>query len=253
MRAMILAAGFGTRLRPLTEKVPKPLVPVVGKPNIVRTIEHLRGFGVTEIVINLHHLPQAIREALGDGAAWGVSIAYSAEPRILGTGGGIKQALPLLGDETFLVVNGDALFAPDIDAALRAHRRHGALATLVLREDPEADNFGAVGLDDSDRVRRLVWAGDPESGPRSLMFTGVHLLEPAIASRLPDDGCIVRQTYAPLVEDGAPVFGTTDDGYFCDLGTPQRYLEANLTLVTGREHLPRLEPPQDGIYLGSDV
>jgi len=253
MRAMILAAGLGTRLRPLTERVPKPLVPVVGTPNIVRTIAHLRSFGITEIVVNLHHLPDAIRGALGDGSALGVSIAYSSEPQILGTGGGIRQALPLLGDETFVVLNGDALFAPDFDAALRAHRRRGALATLILREDPQAEEFGAVGLDGEDRIRRLVWAGDPAAGDRRAMFTGVHMLEPGIASRLPDEGCIVRQTYAPLVEAGAPLYGTLDRGYFCDLGTPRRYLEANLDLVTGRERLPGLEPPPDGVFLGSGV
>jgi len=253
MRAMILAAGFGTRLRPLTEQIPKPLVPVVGKPNIVRTIEHLRGFGITDIVINLHHLPDAIRRALGDGSALGVSIAYTEEPQILGTGGGVKRALPLLGDETFAVLNGDALFAPDLDAALRLHRRRGALATLVLREDPQAETFGAVGLDDGDRIRRLVWAGDESAATRNLMFTGVHLIEPEIATSLPDDGCIVRQTYAPFVEQGAPLFGAVDDGYFCDLGTPERYLEANLALVTGAERLPGLEPPANGIHLGAGV
>jgi NDP-sugar pyrophosphorylase family protein len=253
MRAMILAAGFGTRLRPLTERIPKPLVPVVGKPNIVRTVEHLRRFGITEIAVNLHHLPEAIRALLGDGSSLGVHIAYSHEPRILGTGGGIKKALPLLGDETFVVVNGDALFAPDLAAALRVHRRSGALATLVVRQDPGAEAFGAVGIDDEGRIRRLVWAGDPAAASRHLMFTGVHLLEPEIAARLPDEGCIVRQTYAPLVGDRAPLFGAVDDGYFCDLGTPERYLEANLALVTGRERLPGLEPPSDGVYLGSEV
>lgn len=254
MRAMILAAGLGTRLRPLTDQIPKPLAPVVDKPNIVRTIEHLASCGITEIAINLHHLPEAIRAALGDGSHLGVSIAYSHEPKILGTGGGIKQALPLLGDGTFVVVNGDALFAPDLDAALAAHRRRGALATLVLRRDPQAEEFGAVGLDDGDRIRRLVWAGDPTTGHRQFMFTGVHVLEPEIAPRLPDDGCIVRQTYAPLVEhERAPIYGVVDESYFCDLGTPQRYLEANLALVTGRERLTGLVPPAEGVYLGTDV
>jgi mannose-1-phosphate guanylyltransferase len=253
MRAMILAAGLGKRLRPLTDQLPKPLVPVVGKPNIVRTIEHLAACGIREIVINLHHLPEAIRAVLGDGSSRGVSIEYSPEPAILGTGGGIKQALSHLGDSTFAVINGDALFAPDLAAALAAHRRRGALATLVVRGDPRAEDYGAVGLDDQDRVRRLVWAGDASTARRSYMFTGVHLLEPEIVEHLPDEGCIVRRTYVPLVEQGAPIFGLPDSGYFCDLGTPKRYLEANVALVTGRESLPGFEPPPDGVHRGHGV
>jgi NDP-sugar pyrophosphorylase family protein len=250
MRAMILAAGLGTRLRPLTEQIPKPLMPVVGTPNIVRTIEHLRGFGVRELVINLHHLPDRIRDSLGDGSGLGVRIEYSFEPQILGTGGGLSQALPLLGDETFLVVNGDALFAPDLAAAIAAHRRRGALATLVVRADPQAEEFGAVWLDADDRLRRLVWAGDPGAGNRALMFTGVHVIEPAIVNHLPTEGCIVRETYVPLLLAGAPLFGVEDSGYFCDLGTPRRYLDANVDLVTGCARLPGFDPPPDGVLVG---
>ena len=251
MRAMILAAGLGTRLRPLTEHVPKPALPVVDVPNIVRTIEHLKRFGIAEIVVNLHHRPQALRDLLGDGAAFGVAIAYSEEaPDILGTGGGIRRALPLLGRGTFCVVNGDALFAPDLAGAVEAHRRSGALATMVVRRDPDAATFGAVEVDGGGRVRRLIGAGDPRDGLTPYMFTGVHVLEPEIGHLLPESGCIVRGTYVPLVREGGALGAFVEGSDFCDLGTPERYLDANADLVTGASRLAGFEPPPGGVYVG---
>lgn len=251
MRAMILAAGLGTRLRPLTERTPKPALPVVDVPNIVRTISHLRRSGVTEIVVNLHHRADALRALLGDGSSHGVAVAYSEErPEILGTGGGIRRALPLLGDGTFLVLNGDALFAPDLAGAIEAHGRGGALATMVVREDPEAGSFGAVETDRDGRVRRLIGAG-PEHGDLSPhMFTGVHVLEPEIGPLLPESGCIVRETYVPLVRRGAALGAFVDRGTFCDLGTPGRYLAANVALASGRSRLEGFDPPAAGVYVG---
>lgn len=250
---MILAAGFGTRLRPITETLPKPLVPVVGEPNIVRTIRNLKRFGIREIVINCHHLPDVLKAALKDGSELGVSIEYSFEPKILGTGGGIKKALGLLGDSTFVVVNGDSLFAPDIDAAVAAHRRNSALATLVLREDPAAGEYGPIGLDLSGRVRGMLGVGKSKAALEIRMFTGVHVLEPEIGQALPDSGCIVRETYVPLLRKGAALFGVTDNGCFFDLGTPRRYLDANIALVTGAGSIPGFKAPEDGVFVGRDV
>jgi NDP-sugar pyrophosphorylase family protein len=254
MRAMILAAGFGTRLRPVTDTIPKPLLPVVGVPGIVRTIEHLRHHGIRELVVNLHHLPDAIPAALRDGAGLGVHIDYLREaPEILGTGGGIRNALPLLGDGPFLVINGDALFAPDLGAIVAAHRRSGALATLVVRPAADAEALGAVGLDESGRVRRLVHRGAPQPSERTFMFTGVHVLDPLIAEHLPAAGCIVRQTYIPLLERGAPLHGHVDGGWFCDLGTPARYVGANAELVLGRARLTGIEPCASGAWIAPDA
>jgi NDP-sugar pyrophosphorylase family protein len=253
MRAMILAAGLGTRLKPITDELPKPLVPVVGVPNIVRLIIHLKRSGVSEIVINTHHLPDLLEQALGDGSRYGVSIAYSAEKEILGTGGGIKRALPLLGDKMFIVINGDALFAPDIPKAVALHEKRNGLATLLVREDPDSDTYGAVGLDESGQIRKLVWAGDERLVAKSYMFTGVHILEPEIGMHLPEQGCIVRKTYIPLLDQGLPLTGLPTDGYFCDLGTPERFLQANIGLVTGQVKVPGYHAEESGIYVGKHV
>jgi NDP-sugar pyrophosphorylase family protein len=253
MRAMILAAGLGTRLKPITDELPKPLVPVVGIPNIVRIITHLKRSGIFEIVINTHHLPHLLEQALGNGSRYGVAIAYSSEKEILGTGGGIKQALPLLGDQTFVVINGDALFTPDIPMVLELHKKQTGLATLLVREDPDSDTYGTVGLDKKGQIRKLVWAGDEGQVVKNYMFTGVHILEPDIAMHLPDQGCIVRKTYIPMLDQGLALNGVPADGYFCDLGTPERFLQANIDLVTGQRTITGYHAEKSGIYVGKHV
>lgn len=245
---MILAAGLGTRLRPLTDQIPKPLVPVAGIPNIIRTIKHLKRSGVDQIVINLHHKPELIRTLLFDEASLGVKINYSHEEHLLGTGGGIKKALPLLGNEPFIVINGDALFAPDIKSAYKAHVRNNANATLILRQDPDAADFGAVGIDRKNKIVSIVNTGDPGRATKLLMFTGVHIISPSLGARLPDNGCIVRKTYMPMVADGEPLFGVTDNAFFCDLGTPKRYISANADLVCGRKTMRGFTQIFEGKY-----
>ena len=182
MHAMILAAGLGTRLRPITDHLPKPMVPVVGVPNIIRTILQLKNAGIENIVINTHWHPEAMKQRLGNGAEWGCEIRYSDEPMLLGTGGGIKKALPFLGNGHFLVVNGDALFAPDFKRILQFHEERDAEATLVLRRDPAAESYGAVGVDACGKIRRMVWAGRDIPNLTPYMFCGVHVLSPEIAA-----------------------------------------------------------------------
>jgi NDP-sugar pyrophosphorylase family protein len=250
---MILAAGLGTRLEPITNEIPKALVPVLGVPNIVRIIRRLASAGIKEIVINTYWLADILETSLEDGAALGVAIAYSREKTLLGTGGGIKKALPLLGGEPFLVANGDALFAPDFERIAAFHRRTGALATMVVVRSKDAARAGAVGLDGTGQVRHLVWAGERDRVKESFMFTGVHVLSPAIGDLLPDRGCIVRQTYIPMVERRIPLFGLPEKGYFSDLGTPARYLKANADLAQGRHRIADVHPPAGGVYVGSGV
>jgi len=251
---MILAAGFGTRLRPLTEELPKPLVPVLDRPLIAHTIERLRAVGIEEIVINLHHLPEAIPAALGDGEALGVSIRYVVEEGgIRGTGGGIRGARHLLGDETFIVTNGDVLFEPDLEAALAHHRRIGAAATLVLREDSRAEAFGSLEVDDDGCVRRLLGRptlDEPQPRLRKTMFTGVHILEPEVLERLPDEGCIVRSLYRAMVDGGEVLGGFVDTSPWVELGTVADYLAVNLALLDGELRFGGVRPPRDGVLIG---
>lgn len=243
-RAMILAAGFGTRLGALSDERPKPLLPVADVPLIRYAIALLAGHGVRELVVNLHHRGELIEQELGDGAALGVHIVYSREPTILGTGGGIRRALPLLGDAPFFVVNGKILIDLDLDDLLARHRAGGAAATLVVRADPEARRWGAIAAaPDGGRITGLLGDGD-------FMFTGIHVLEPALVRRLTDDGverCIVRNGYVPWLAAGVPLDAYVARGYFMEHSTPERYLQGNRNVLRGVATLRHPPGPLTGV------
>jgi mannose-1-phosphate guanylyltransferase len=237
----ILCAGLGTRLRPLTDVVPKPAVPVAGVPLVRWSLALLAGAGARRAVVNVHHLPDVMaRVAAGAAADAGLALAVSREPVIAGTGGALREARShLSGADAVVVVNGDVLFDLDLGAALAAHRASGALATMVLMEMPPGAKYATVDVDASGAVRRI--AGRGGAGPaaealRPLHFTGVHVLSPELLARVPAEPFeldVNRHVYPPLLEAGA-VRGHVVEGYWNDLGTPARYLAANLDVLGGR-------------------
>jgi mannose-1-phosphate guanylyltransferase len=244
LSGMVLCAGLGTRLRPLTERVPKPAVSVCGVPLIAWTLALLANAGVRRAVVNVHHLPERMAEAAGAAAArLGLELEVSREPVIAGTGGALREARPLLDDaDEILLVNGDVLFDVDLPAALAAHRASGALATMVLLPMPEGARYAAVEVDRSGAVRRIAGrfgpAGDALTGWH---FSGVHVLSRALLDHVPAEPfeCdINRQVYPALMALGA-VRGFVASGYWNDLGTPARYLAANGDVLAGRVPLAR--------------
>ena len=232
-RAMVLAAGFGKRLAPITHTTPKPLVPVAGRPLLDRLLEFLRAGGIEEVVINLHHLGQRIEEHVGDGRRFGLRVRYSPEDPILDTGGGIKNAEPLLAGEPFVVANGDSLLEIRLRDLLEWHRARGGVATLMVRPDPDAAAYGLVELDDADRVRRIV--GLPASaapGTRGFMFPGLHVLEPEIFRWMDAGGVfsITRVTYPRMIAAGLPVFGCVTQARWITIDTPEALATADRVL-----------------------
>lgn len=229
MKAMILAAGFGSRLRPLTDRVPKPLVEVGGKPLIAYPLALARAAGIHDVVVNLHHRGAAIRAALGDGGAYGVSIRYSEEDPILDTGGGILHARRLLGDEPFVVLNSDSIIDLDLRQLIAWHAAHGAVATMVLRPDREAPRYGLIEIDRAHRVRRFLGRPVLVDEPLTpLMFAGVHVLEPRTFDYMASGAFgITRQTYPAMLAAGCPVAGYVFDGYW-------RVLDTHALLAEGR-------------------
>lgn len=219
---MILAAGFGTRLGSLSDERPKPLLPVADVPLIRYSLALLHAANVRDVVVNLHHRGDLIERELGS------AVAYSREDRILGTGGGIRRALPLFGGEAFFVVNGKILLDVDLAEVLAAHRASGAAATLVVRPDPQARRWGAIDAPtEGGPIRSIL--GDGE-----FMFTGVHVIEPSLIARFPDDGaerCVVKQGYIPWLAEGVPIHAFVARGYFMEHSTPERYLEGNLNVL----------------------
>jgi NDP-sugar pyrophosphorylase family protein len=235
MKAMILAAGLGTRLRPLTNVTPKPLLPVGGTPLIVWNLLLLKRHGIHDAVINLHHLGPLIQQALGDGQQFGLRLTYSHEPVILGTGGGIKQVEGYFNGEPFLVLNGDTLFEMDLAALIAFHRQREAAATLVLRRDPDAARWGLVEVNDQAEVLRITGQGRITTGvthPR--MFAGIHILHPRLLRSVPvgKESSII-DAYVRGIEEGERIFGYDFDGYWTDVGTAERYAQAQQDALAG--------------------
>jgi NDP-sugar pyrophosphorylase family protein len=236
MRAMILAAGKGTRLRPLTDSTPKPLVDVAGRPMIAFPLELLRRAGIDEVVINLHHLGDKIRAALGDGSAYGVRISYSVEDPILDTGGAIEAARTFLAGGTFAVANADVVIDADLRHVIEFHRQHGATVTMVLRPDPQAERKDDIGIDATCRVRRFLGRDYEAAGTTGerFLFASVHLFEPRVFDYLrPGVYSITRDIYPRLLAAGEPVYGYVHCGYWRVLDTPQD-LEAGRRELGGR-------------------
>jgi NDP-sugar pyrophosphorylase family protein len=245
MRAMILAAGFGTRLRPFTNTVPKALVPVAGRPLIEYSLLFLQSQGVDEVVINLHHLGEKIRAALGDGSAYGLRILYSPEDPILETGGGIKKAQPLLEGETFIVLNSDTIIDLDLNAVLAIHRQNQATATLVLRPDPEAARYGVLETDASGRIRRFLGQpADVEEPLSPYMFTGLQVLEPRVFDFMPEVKAFstTRETYPQMLHAGEPLYGCIHTGPWMVVDDADGLIQATRAIVTGQVRLSYLRP-----------
>ncbi len=235
MKAMILAAGFGMRLRPLTETLPKPLLPIAGKPLIEWTLLLLRRHGVMEVMINLHHLGDQIEHRLGDGSRFGMRLSYSREAAILGTGGGIKQAEPFFEWDPFIVLNGDTLLELDLGALVGFHRQQGALATMVVRQDPEVERWGAVEVGEEHRVLRINGRGLPRSEPVDrFMFAGVHVMHPRLLRNVPlGQEASIIDVYVSAIVNGDTISGYPMEGYWSDVGTLARYQETQREVEAG--------------------
>ena len=226
MIAMILAAGFGTRLRPLTSDKSKVALSLAGVPVIVRVIRMLRGAGVERFVVNLHHAPELVRNVL---AEWGEDALFSHEREILGTGGALHGAREMIAGRRVLLVNGDCYYGdPDIRAAISFHERNSSLATMVLIGMPSGETYRGVEIDSSGRLLRV--AGRPEGRPsvgEPLHFPGIHILEPEFVAGIGRGfSDINSEKYPELITAGAPVFGWRTQFDWHDLGTPRRFLTA---------------------------
>ncbi len=241
---MVLCAGLGTRLRPLTDRVPKPAVPICGVPLVAWTLALLRNAGLRSIVVNTHHLAQPMASAASAAVRrLGISLAVSHEPVIAGTGGALREARGLLARaDPVVLVNGDVLFDLDLPAVIEAHRASGALATMVLLPMPEGARYAAVEVDAGGAVRRIAGSFGPGGADlRPWHFSGVHVLSPEILARVPAapfEADVNRHVYPALMETGR-VRGHVASGYWNDLGTPARYLEAQRDVLAGRVPLGR--------------
>ena len=256
MRAVVLVGGFGTRLRPLTNTVPKPMLPVGHVAIIERLIANLVRGGVTDVTLALGFKPEPFVAAFPDGTCAGATLTYAVEPEPLDTAGAIRFAARHTGiDETFVVANGDVLTDLDIAALVDFHRRTGAEATLHLTpvEDPAA--FGVVDCDEAGTVLRFIEKPPPGTSPSNLINAGTYVFEPSVIDRIPDGRkvSVEREIFPALVAEGKLWAVATDD-YWIDTGQPELYLAANLDVISGRRALHnRAEGIAEGSDIGEDV
>jgi len=231
MKGMILAAGLGTRLRPLSYELPKPIVPVLGRPLCSFNMEFLFRAGIKEFVLNLHRQPKLIQQRVSGWAGKKIGVKYTVEPEILGTGGAIWNARNSLSGGTFVTANSDTVVRFSLASSLAFHREKQAMATLVLFPDPEK-RYTPVWIDKEGRI--TGFGSEAGSGVRSGFYTGFQILEPELLRRIPAGkaSCIIRETYTPLVRDGAPLFGFLSSGYFREFGSPADYLYGTLALLS---------------------
>ena len=232
MRAVVLVGGEGTRLRPLTYKTPKQLLPVANVPMIERVVAHLAAHDVDDVVLSMGYRPDAFHAAYPDGHCAGVSITYAVEPEPLGTAGGIGFAARFAEiDDTFIVVNGDVLTDLDVGALVAFHRQRGGQATISLTPVDDPSAFGVVPTFDDGRVEAFVEKPPKDEAPTNLINAGTYVLEPSVVAAIPEGRpvSIERETFPALVDCGG-LFALASEGYWVDAGTPPTYLRANLDL-----------------------
>jgi mannose-1-phosphate guanylyltransferase len=231
VQAVILVGGEGTRLRPLTSTVPKPVVPLVDRPFLAYMLEWLRSHGVDDVVLSMGYLSTAVHNVLGDGSAWNMRLRYVEEPDPRGTAGALKFAESLL-DERFFMLNGDVLTDIDLTAQLAQHEQRGAKGTLALVpvEDPSA--YGLVRTAQDGAVQEFVEKPSPDQIDTNLVSAGAYVLERSVVDMIEPDRnvSIEREIWPALVGDG--LYGYADhDAYWLDIGTPDRYLQATFDIV----------------------
>src|SRR5688500_17928714 len=235
MKAVILAGGEGTRLRPLTLTTPKPVVPVVDRPFLTHQLDLLSTVGITDVVFSVAYRPERVQSVFGDGGAVGRSIRYAVEETPLGTGGAVKNAEGEL-DGTTVVFNGDILTDVDLPAVIRRHRESGARATMVLTPVPNPAAYGLVETDGGGRVRRFIEKPDPSQITTDTINAGIYVLEKETLALMPPgvNHSIERAFFPALLARGDHVAAYVHRGYWIDIGTPEKYLQVHRDILRGR-------------------
>jgi mannose-1-phosphate guanylyltransferase/phosphomannomutase len=255
MKAVVMAGGEGTRLRPLTSNQPKPMVPIVGKPCMEHIVELLRRHGLEDVIVTVAFLPQAIRSYFGSGETLGVDIGYSVEESPLGTAGSVKRAAGRL-DDTFLVISGDALCDVDLTQLVEAHRANEASVTIGLKSVENPLEFGIVVTDEDGRVERFLEKPSWGQVFSDTINTGIYVIEPEVLKHIPQDRPydFSKELFPLLLEMGRPIYGHVFDGYWQDIGNLDQYRQANFDALDERV---QLEIPgiriRGNVWLGDGV
>lgn len=256
MKAVILAGGEGTRLRPLTLERPKPMVPLFGRPVLEHILLLLRRNGFDQVALSLRYLPQVVRDYFGDGSAWGMELHYFVEQDPLGTAGGVKGAEAFLGDEDFLVFSGDCVCDFDLKDCYERHKARGALATLLLHREKDPLEYGLVQLGKDNRVARFLEKPGWGQVFTNLVNTGIYFLSPEVLREIPADTPydFSRELFPKLLSAGKALYGDTPYGYWRDMGDTGAYLQAAADALDGKVKLDLLLPQvKTGVWCASPI
>jgi mannose-1-phosphate guanylyltransferase len=256
MKALFLAGGLGTRLRPLTDNLPKPMALVGNRPWLEHLLLHYKAQGINEFVIAVKHYRELIESHLGDGSRYGVSIDYAVEKQLLGTAGAIKNAEHLLGDR-FLVVNADIIHLVDLASALKFHVGHGGAVTICLTEVEDPTHYGVVEQSSSGEIHRFIEKPKIEDAPSNLVNAGIYIMERR-ALDFVAPGKVVsieKETFPLLIDNGSGVYGHPIAGYWMDMGTMDRYRQLHWDLLDRRftATIKGKELDDNGIWVGDNV
>jgi mannose-1-phosphate guanylyltransferase/mannose-1-phosphate guanylyltransferase/phosphomannomutase len=245
MRAMVMAAGLGTRLRPITHDIPKPVVPVANVAIVEQLVRLLASHGVGEVIANLHWFPETVRGRLGDGSELGLEVSYREEEELLGTAGGVRNVADFLtaGEEdTFLVLAGDALTDVDLTALAAAHRANGGAATLAVKKVSDVSEYGVIVTGGDGRVQGFQEKPDPAEALSDLVNCMVYAFSPEVFDYFPanDPVDFAHDVFPALLEHDVPFHVHEIDAYWNDVGTLREYLQGNLDAIEGAVELPRM-------------
>jgi mannose-1-phosphate guanylyltransferase len=251
LKALILAGGLGTRMRPLTHTRPKHLLPIANRPHIEHVLNLLTACGVREVAMLTSYLAEAFRAALENGSRRGIRIEIAHEREPLGTAGALKNAEGLVGEDTFLVLNGDILTDFDVGSLVEFHSARGAEVTILLAPVEEPSAFGVVSTDATGRVIEFMEKPSPENVTTNLINAGVYVMEPSVMARIPygEVYSAERQLFVEVAAAGL-MYALPMDSYWMDVGTPEKYLQANLDALAGRFRTDAVGEPGPGIVLG---
>lgn len=235
MKAMVLAAGVGSRLDPLTSQLPKPLVPVANKPVMEHLLRLLKKHGFEDVVSNLHYLPDKIRNYFGDGSQLGLNVDFRFEETLSGDAGGVRACRDFFGDQTFIILMGDLLTDADLKRIYNEHKRKGALATIGIKKVDDVSQFGVVVYDEDGFIKGFQEKPAPAEALSQFASTGIYILEPAIFDYMPKTGSFGfgRQLFPQLVAQGLPVLSVDLQSYWSDVGTINQYRQSNFDALEG--------------------
>ncbi len=233
---MILAAGLGTRLLPLTEEISKPMVPIVNRPVMEHIVDLLVNHGFREIYVNLHYHSDVITRHFEDGRRWGLSITYSYEEELLGTAGGVKKLGQQLGDDSFLVISGDALTDLNLTKLAEFHMGHGGIATLVLTPVDDPSKYGVVITDENGLIEGFQEKPSPGEARSNVANSGIYMFKPEVLEMIPEGSFydFGSQLFPRFLEEGIEFYGYRHDDYWNDVGSIEEYKAGNFDALTGK-------------------